>query len=349
MAKSKIMTFMTTRLKNMPAGFTLGAYALAALIAHAQAPSPQAIFTKLSVPQMRGILQGMGFEFTEVPADNDKESVTFYFQLNGYKVALFDHGNSLQLYLKFSDRIDAQKANEWNRQWRYCRAYADPDGHAVLKADLDFEGGTSKGSVEEFIRTFRLLLDPWAEFVVNGSSSANSTSISTSPQHVRSANAKARVPTPFGRFALWIDQEKWKPTKADETGVLTFENVNGEGYARIITEKIGIPTDTLKDVALGNLKKTDPKAKVTFEERRNVNGKQVLVLQLAATLQGVPLRFYGYYYGGSSGTIQAITYTGTNLFDNNLTAFTDFLDGLELQDEELESEPASSALNNPAI
>ena len=87
--------------------------------------SQSEILTEVSPAKMRSILKGMGFEFTEAASD---KLLTFRFQLNGYKVALFDYGRNIQLYLKFSTKIDPATANEWNRQYRYSRAYTDTDG-----------------------------------------------------------------------------------------------------------------------------------------------------------------------------------------------------------------------------
>ena len=111
--------------------------------------------------------------------------------------------------------------------------------------------------------------------------------------------------------------------------------MNTEGYARIISEKIGIPTETLAKIALANAQKVDPNAKIAFKEKRLVNGKEVIVMHIEGTLNDIPFRYYGYYYGGTSGSIQAITFTVSSAFERNAEDFTTFLNGLEITDQEL--------------
>lgn len=302
---------------------------------HSGGPQKSEIFAELPQGEVRSILKGMGFEFTESQSD---KVFTFRFQLSGYKVTLFDFGTSIQLQLKFSDSIDPVRANEWNRQYRYSRAYSDEDGGAVIEADLDFDGGVTRATVEEFIKTFRLLLDPWVRFVASSATTSKpSQSISI---HVKSSSATKRLPTPFGKFAMWIDPEKWTTVESQETGVLTFENRSGDGYAKIITEKSSLPNDVLKGAVLGRMRKTDPNAEIVLEESRNVNGHTVLVLRIDATVQRVAVSYYGYFHGGTSGTIQVLTYTTKSLFDESSAGFTEFLNGLEIMDDDLTSAAA---------
>lgn len=170
---------------------------------------------------------------------------------------------------------------------------------------------------------------------------ANSSAAPATSSQIRSytkpRSATKRIKTPFGDFALWIDDSQWKEGKAGEVGVLTFANTNGEGFAKIVSERIAIPLQALRNAALSNMQAKDQGAKILSEETRIVNGKQVLALQMAATLQGIPFRFYGYCYSGTSGSLQVWAYTAESVFQNNLEAFDGFLNGLEISDQELPS------------
>jgi len=163
------------------------------------------------------------------------------------------------------------------------------------------------------------------------------------PGHEKGPTATEAVASPFGNFTVWIDPQEWKQVKSDTPGDLQFQNVNGEGFAKLISEKISIPMDAFPDIALENAKKVAPDAKIVLKENRVVNGKQVLVMQLDGTTSHIPFRFYGYYYGGSSGTIQLVTFTGISAFDRNAASFTKFLDGLVISDQPLASAPHPAA------
>jgi hypothetical protein len=150
---------------------------------------------------------------------------------------------------------------------------------------------------------------------------------------------------PNSSFAVWMDGTKWKQTKSDEPGEFMFANINGEGYAKIISEKIALPLDTLRNAALANMRKSDPNAKVVMEEKRMVNGKPVIALQVDLTSSNIPFRFYGYCYSGSSGSLQIWTFTAASVFDGNAASFTEFLNGFTASDQPL---AAASPADAPA-
>jgi hypothetical protein len=84
----------------------------------------------------------------------------------------------------------------------------------------------------------------------------------------------------------------------------------------IITEKVEIPLETLKLIALENGKAAASDLKIVKEEYRTVNGLKVLLLQLNGTMQGIKFSYYGYYFSSPNGTVQFITYTSQKLLDS---------------------------------
>jgi hypothetical protein len=139
--------------------------------------------------------------------------------------------------------------------------------------------------------------------------------------------AKARK----GPFGVWIDPQKWKQDSSEEDPIkITFNHEKGDAYAMVISERVGVPTESLKKVALENAKKVTPDVKIVSEEKRIVNGKELLCLKLTAAFQGIPIIYYGYYYGGSEGTLQVVTYTSSNIFDEYKQDFDDFLNGTQI-------------------
>jgi len=148
---------------------------------------------------------------------------------------------------------------------------------------------------------------------------------------------------------LWVDETKWKQAKSDTAGVLNFAHVNGEAWATVITERIGIPTNVLRDIALENMKHGDPNARITFDEKRIVNGRQVLAVEMSASIEGVPLKTLGYYHGGLSGNIQVLGLIPETVFTDNIGELTEFLNGLEISDQELPTSANREAMPNPGL
>jgi hypothetical protein len=169
-------------------------------------------------------------------------------------------------------------------------------------------------------------------------------------EHRKSPSANTRIKLEFGDFALWVNETKWKQQPADAVaGVLQFRSVDGEGFARVVAEKISVPTEALAELALTNAKQSDPNAKVTLRGKRTVNGREVLVLQIDLTVKNIPLRLYSYSHGGTSGTIQVVTYTAASAFDSKADEFTEFLDGLEISDQDLPKpdKAAAASISDP--
>jgi hypothetical protein len=163
---------------------------------------------------------------------------------------------------------------------------------------------------------------------------------------VKSTAATTRIQLPFGKFALWIDASQWKQTKTEEVGIAMFTNTNGQGWAKIITERISMPLDALRDVAVSNFREADQNTKGVLEEKRVVNGRQVLAIQMDATYKKIPVRFYGYCYAGTSGEIQVWTFTTQSLFAENADGFTRFLNGVEISDQEFAPPAPAPAIDS---
>jgi hypothetical protein len=152
----------------------------------------------------------------------------------------------------------------------------------------------------------------------------------------RPASARRVFKTERGNFSVWYDESKWQLSRRanTETGKQSFNLVNGDGYAMIIAEGLSIPMTALKRIALENARMAAPDARIILEEKRIVNGREVLCLKILGTIEQIPFTYYGYYYGGPAGTIQVITFTGQNLFNRYEAEFTSFLNGLEIDETE---------------
>lgn len=133
-----------------------------------------------------------------------------------------------------------------------------------------------------------------------------------------------------GKASLFYNPKKWKAKGEETGGKSAFEHVDGDANAILITERIEIPTESLETVALTNARNAAPDAQINLKESRVVNGAKVEVIGLKGTIAGIKFQYFGYYASGAFGTIQAITYTSQNLFEEYKADFVDFLNGLIL-------------------
>lgn len=154
--------------------------ALLLLAALCAAPTPFGAFaasrsdtvhTSVTGAELSGILAGMGLvaELSTDPTGDPR----LVFEQDGYKVLVATYGceggtcSSVQLYAGFSvgRKTPLEKINDWNRGHRFGRAYLDAEGDPVIEYDLDLEGGVSKRAIEEWVRTFGLILPTFAAHV----------------------------------------------------------------------------------------------------------------------------------------------------------------------------------------
>lgn len=130
-------------------------------------------------------------------------------------------------------------------------------------------------------------------------------------------------------IGVWLDPKKWAFNKAEENPDAEYElQLRGEDlYAMILTEKVEMPMETLRNIAVNNGKEVSPDLQVVKEEYRTVNEVKVLLLEMDGSMQGIKFTYYGYYFSNDSGTVQFITYTSQKLMDEYQAQCEELLNG----------------------
>jgi len=129
---------------------------------------------------------------------------------------------------------------------------------------------------------------------------------------------------------FWINPTKWSFKKAASNDDAEYElELRGEDlYGMIITEQTEIPLETMRFIAVENAKDIAPDVRVMEEEYRTVNGTTVMMLKMHATIQGVKIGYYSYYYSNERGTLQFLTYTSQSLMKTYEQEIEGLLNGL---------------------
>jgi len=148
----------------------------------------------------------------------------------------------------------------------------------------------------------------------------------------KSEKAKSYLPLRGEKFGIWYDPDKWIQAPSDDSNKVQLNHKDGDVYAMIFAERIGMTVEGLKDIAIKNARKVSPNIEVTFEEKRVVNGVEILAMKMQGVIQGIEFVYYSYYYASKGGTIQCITYTSSGLFGEYEKALTDFLNGLTIKE-----------------
>jgi hypothetical protein len=149
------------------------------------------------------------------------------------------------------------------------------------------------------------------------------------------SNASFLVKSNKVNYGVYIDPQKWTFKKGEhgDASEFVFDLKEEDAYAMFISEKLEIPLETLKGIALENAKEVGPDIKIVKEDYRRVNRKLILFLQMEGSIQGIKVTYSGYYYSSPSGTLQLVTYTTSNLFDEYKAVLEDFLNGFVTLDK----------------
>lgn len=74
--------------------------------------------------------------------------------------------SDLNFYAGFLEaKLTPDQLNSWNATKRFGRAYADPDGDAVVEMDVNLEGGVSRNNITSVFGIWRLMLDQFTSYI----------------------------------------------------------------------------------------------------------------------------------------------------------------------------------------
>lgn len=130
-----------------------------------------------------------------------------------------------------------------------------------------------------------------------------------------------------------FDSSEWREEPAGNDDVLVqYSHESDEVFVSVIAERSQIPMENIPDIALQNMQDEDPNAKITTRGYRTVNDAQVSYAEISASISGIPIAYLGHFYSDSSGTVQIIGATASNLFEEHKRTIERFVAGFEVSD-----------------
>ncbi len=95
--------------------------------------------------------------FNDVKRFKEVKENYYTFEIDGFKVILFNDGVALELLTVLDTKTTLTKLNEWNRKMRFSKAYLDKDGDVILAHSLDLTGGVTEENVKTFLASMVVL------------------------------------------------------------------------------------------------------------------------------------------------------------------------------------------------
>lgn len=130
-------------------------------------------------------------------------------------------------------------------------------------------------------------------------------------------------------YSLHLIPEEWvrSETPKNQDAEIEFTLKGKDCYSTIVVERIEMPIQSLMMRTFKHFKETDSDARIRQEIRR-VNGTVIYCLTVNTKFDGIPVVFFGYYASSKKGTVQAVTWTGENLFEEHKPKLEEFLNGI---------------------
>jgi len=134
-------------------------------------------------------------------------------------------------------------------------------------------------------------------------------------------------------YNIMYDANKWfvHQTNPEAYYEYKLEHIDKDVYVLVIPDEYYQTMSEFKEMIMENFNAAGSDVEVVLEETRNINGNEILALQVLATVQGLELKYYGYYFVNENfGTIQFIIYCHPTIFDQYEEDMTELLNSLKI-------------------
>ncbi len=136
-------------------------------------------------------------------------------------------------------------------------------------------------------------------------------------------------------YSLKYNASEWSVSRESFNSDAEYElNSSNDSYAIIIAEKPNVGLENLVSIAKSNLQEESESFEIIEESIVNKDGTAFVDLITKIKLDGTDFTYYNRYYAGDEGSIQAMTFTYSNLFDENRDILRQLLDGLSISGEQ---------------
>jgi hypothetical protein len=77
-------------------------------------------------------------------------------------LSLRDQGGTIRFFHGTSGaKVSIDAINDWNKSFRFSRAYLDQDNDPIVEMDLDLAGGVCEDRIRDFLRTAVITMRKW--------------------------------------------------------------------------------------------------------------------------------------------------------------------------------------------
>ena len=134
-------------------------------------------------------------------------------------------------------------------------------------------------------------------------------------------------------FGVWFDDTNWTfPNyKLNGSAEMQFATYNDEAWGMVITERGSFSVESLRDAVLVNAKKVSKKVRLVKSEKKIINGKEMLQIEVEAEISGIDFIYFGNLYVNGLYAVQFLSYTSKALFPKYKASMDELISGIEIK------------------
>lgn len=123
--------------------------------------------------------------------------------------------------------------------------------------------------------------------------------------------ASAYVTGDMVPYGIWINPNTWHrdTDMPDKVFERRFTHTSGEAWGAVIAEPTRLSFDDVKAFVLKSARKHMTDAELVLQEKRLINGHDMMFLNIQGKYRSAPLTYLNYFYAGEEGTVQIYTWT----------------------------------------
>ncbi len=134
-------------------------------------------------------------------------------------------------------------------------------------------------------------------------------------------------------YVVWFDSNLWTAPDYNLNAMaeLQFATYNDEAWGMVIAERGNFTLDDLKEAVLNNARRVANNVQLVKNEKKIINGKEMLQIQVEAEISGIGFVYYGNLYAAQDYAVQFLSYTSKSLFANYKNQMDELISGIELK------------------
>ncbi|UZR94546.1 caspase family protein [Chondrinema litorale] len=134
-------------------------------------------------------------------------------------------------------------------------------------------------------------------------------------------------------FSVWFDNIHWTVPKYNlsNSAEMQFATYNDEAWGMVIAEDGEFNTESLKDAVIENAKKVCKKVKLVKSEKKLINGKEMLQIEVHADISGIAFVYFGNLYTNGKYAVQFLSYTSKASFPKYKSVMNELISGIEIE------------------